>query len=684
MSKQYPGGLITKTPVTPTSFSAPGVWTMDQQAYWQSINSWPFPRDPYFPYVTMLLHGDGTNGAQNNTFLDSSASPLTITRNGNTTQGTFSPYGSNWSNYFDGDGDGLTSATSSGFAFGTGDFTFEGWYYSLDTGSSLRGMFDTRLTSNSTAGVLLREDSSGFLVYINNTALFTASGRVANTWQHIALVRQSGTVRLYINGVQANSASSSTNMTDNNCRISGFVDTQASPYGYFGYISNARVIKGTCLYPSGTSFTPSTTPLTAISGTSLLTCQSNRFIDTSSNALTLTVNGSPSVQRFSPFSPTTVYSTSVIGGSGYFDGTGDYLTAPSGAAVSGTSAFTIQFWVLMTASQTYSRIVSGATNNITINLSSNGDFDYGKNGVNSIIAANAGSILNAWAHVCVARSASGTARVWVNGTSIGTATDSNSYTAATVYIGATSVPSFYLTGYLSNLQITNTDVYGTSNTTIAVPSAPLSAVSGTSLLLSYTNAGILDNAMMNDLETVGNAQISTSVVKYGTGSMYFDGTGDYLTVPFSPSLNLAGDFTIEFWTYLNSTSDQTFVAKTGNGSAFAWFVQLNSTNLRFYPANNGTTGTPISWAWAPSTGQFYHVAISRSGSSVRAFINGTQIGSTGTNSDNLTSTSGMGIGINLDGNTQALNGYIDDLRITKGVARYTANFTAPTAAFQNG
>jgi len=82
--------------------------------------------DPYFYSVTSLLHGDGTNGAQNNTFLDSSTNNFTITRNGNTTQGSFSPFSqTGWSNYFDGSGDYLQVSTSSTtpFALGSGDFT---------------------------------------------------------------------------------------------------------------------------------------------------------------------------------------------------------------------------------------------------------------------------------------------------------------------------------------------------------------------------------------------------------------------------------------------------------------------------------------------------------------------------------------------------------------------------------
>jgi len=70
--------------------AAGGVWTLDEAAYYQNNRQWPI-YDPYFNQTTLMLHGNGTNGAQNNTFLDSSTNNFTITRNGNTTQGTFTP-----------------------------------------------------------------------------------------------------------------------------------------------------------------------------------------------------------------------------------------------------------------------------------------------------------------------------------------------------------------------------------------------------------------------------------------------------------------------------------------------------------------------------------------------------------------------------------------------------------------
>ena len=92
------------------------------------------PPDAQFNYVSMLLHGDGTNGAQNNTFLDSSTNNFTITRNGNTTQGSFSPYGSNWSNNF-GTGNYLTLSSSISLS---SSLTVECWFNLTSAQSSYK------------------------------------------------------------------------------------------------------------------------------------------------------------------------------------------------------------------------------------------------------------------------------------------------------------------------------------------------------------------------------------------------------------------------------------------------------------------------------------------------------------------------------------------------------------------
>ncbi|NBQ98138.1 MAG: LamG domain-containing protein [Microbacteriaceae bacterium] len=245
--------------------------------------------DPYFEYTTLLLPGNGTNGAQNNTFLDSSSNNFTITRNGNTTQGNFSPFSqTGWGNYFDGTGDYLSVADNAAFDLGTSDFTIEGWVYVTATSGSQQTLVSKGTGANNQASYHIALDGSTWKYYLsgNGSTWSIASGvsmgasAGLNTWQHIALVRSGSTFTPYVNGVAGTTTTSSASIFDGNKVFSIGADDAAAQF-VIGYISNTRVVKGTAVYTS--NFTPPTAPLTAISGTSLLTCQSNRFVDNSTN-----------------------------------------------------------------------------------------------------------------------------------------------------------------------------------------------------------------------------------------------------------------------------------------------------------------------------------------------------------------------------------------------------------------
>ena len=631
--------------------------------------------DDKFNYVTMLLHGDGTNGAQNNTFLDSSSNAFSITRNGNTTQGSFSPYGSNWSNYFGGSGNYLSVANNTALQMSTGDFTIEFWL-NFSSLSNYQTIFEKGYVN---AGGLLIQTNTGtgtLIVYASGSAVITASSAsTVGAWNHYALVRNSGTLTLYKNGVSVGSVSNSTNF--NNSADPFFVGGSTNGGGYYfvGNMSNFRVVKGTAVYTG--SFTPSTTPLTAVSGTSLLTCQSNRFIDNSSNAFSLTVGGTPSVQRFNPFGTSTAYSTSVIGGSGYFDNSGDYLSAPASANLAlGTGNFTLEAWVYATGAFATdpifeSRSAGGSTAGYAFLVNSSGKLDIYNNGF--VGQSSIGLNINCWNHVAVVRSGTGTNQTayYVNGAAAGTVTFAANLTDGSsneTKIGGSTTAGENWGGYICDGRITKSAVYSgafTPNT------SPLTTSSSPALLLNFTNGAIYDNAMMNDLETVGNAQISTSVKKYGTGSMYFDGTGDYLTIANSPNLQFStGAFTFECWIYLNSTAGTKFIADFGNNSLNGWSL-YDDGSLQVRIANVdqiATTGL--------STSTWYHLAVVRSGTTMTLYVDGVSKGSYASASTDFSYS-----GSKYVGNT--VNGYIDDLRITKGYARYTANFTPPTAAFSN-
>jgi len=190
----------------------------------------------------------------------------------------------------------------------------------------------------------------------------------------------------------------------------------------------------------------------------------------------------------------------------------------------------------------------------------------------------------------------------------------------------------------------------------------------------------------------GDAQISTAQSKFGGASGVFDGTGDYLSIPSTTELNFGtGDFTIEAWVRLISqTNDYGSILSSNVGSfsspsVFILCFGENAplTNQRKKVAFGTFATNPIVLGTTLlNINQWYHIAVSRAGSTVRLFIDGIiENSATDTSSINFDS-SGSRIGHNLwDGASGYFNGYIDDLRITKGVARYTSNFTAPTLAF---
>jgi hypothetical protein len=672
------GGVIGPANI-PTQSAAKGVWSLQEQYLAQRQGIWPLSilPDPYFEYTTLLLPGNGTNGAQNNTFLDASTNNFTITRNGNTTQGTFSPFSqTGWSGSFNTSTTYLTVTDTSNLRFGSSNFTIEAFVYRAASGAT---QTIASKGASTPTGWVFQISSADKLVFTDtSTSITGATSLAANTWYYVAVVRAgtgSNQTTLYVNAVSDATGTSATTFSQtDNMKIGA--DRSNTNFAN-GYISNLRL--------SNTNRTISSTPTSALaadSNTIFLGLYNNRFQYTDSTAAftNMTVTGTPSVQAFSPFNPTSSWSATTNGGSGYFDGSGDYLSVANNTAIQIGQTYTIEGWFYLLASEGrfFGKFTSGVGGWLLLAGTTSFTWYYANAGA-STITGSWNFRANSWNHVAISSNSSAM-RVWLNGESVGTVSSpvSTQDDGGALLIGNyNGTGSISWNGYQSNFRIVKgSTVYDPTSSTITVPTAPLTAITNTSLLLNFTNAGIYDATSKNDLETVGNAQISTAQSKWGGSSMSFDGTGDWLLIPDQPIQRIGtGNFTVEGWVYRNSSGTYGLIGK-GTGTT-GWLVSLNSSNQVVFTYGSSTitsTGTVSATTWT-------HIAVVREGTSTnqtKIYINGTNDG-TGTVSTDFNQTNSMYVGADRTGGSAA-NAYMQDVRVTN-YARYTSNFTAPTAAF---
>ncbi len=194
-----------------------------------------------------------------------------------------------------------------------------------------------------------------------------------------------------------------------------------------------------------------------------------------------------------------------------------------------------------------------------------------------------------------------------------------------------------------------------------------------------------------------NVYTDTTEKKFGSASARFDGNGDYLWKSDDADLDFGtGDFTIDFWVRLNSIQQSgtetiarnTMVGKNGYTSAGGWVINYGGASgdatdkIRFYTE---TTKILISDASALTTNQWYHIAVSRSGTTAYLFIDGVLV-DTGACSTNFNNAGGIYVGedANYVASDRDLDGRIDELRITKDYARWTDSFVVPSSAYGKG
>ena len=205
------------------------------------------------------------------------------------------------------------------------------------------------------------------------------------------------------------------------------------------------------------------------------------------------------------------------------------------------------------------------------------------------------------------------------------------------------------------------------------------------LLLPFngSNGATSESDLSNDNRTItfsgSNANISTAQSKFGGSSLYIGGDGSKVEVG-ADGLNATGDFTFECWIYDTSVDNYPQLAINSSNNGFFLYLGNGATSGSNKVVRHWNGGSVTNFSTELPQSQWYHFALVRSGSTVKLYINGTADSTTRTDSGTYLMGQSSTLTIGADGGGNDFRGYINDLRITNGVARYTSNFTPPTSA----
>lgn len=690
-------------------------------AFTPSARALPYPDDPYYSYVVLLLRGEGADAST--VFTDESwyARAATVTADAQIDTAQFKMGTS--SMLFDGALDKIAFPDSADLTLGTKDWTLEGWFRpsalpAADGQHFICGQYVTATGATSASALLAINRASGVIRW-NGRAWSGATGAgniigtttpVINTWYHIAYCRSGSNFYLFVDGVQEGTVVSTLAMNDSAGTFSlGQIGDYTTDF-YNGWIDNFRFTVGIARYTA--AFTPPVYGL-PIQGPPepdpyyhlvklQLNCNgtdaSTTFTDTSPVGRTVTALGNAQIDT----------AQSRFGGaSALFDGAGDYLTTPNSADFASTT-FTVECWVrfnvLAALSSSLISQYQGVSNGWWIEyLNADTKINVGFSGDGADITSTTTPVINTWYHVAVS-GVSGNYRLFINGVQEGsTYTGATTLTStAALEIGRlSSVGVDYLNGWIDDVRYTAATRY-TANFT--PPTREFGVVQGDAfadnvvLLLKgdAPDASVIgkDSSKYNRTVTVvGNAQIDTAQSKFGGASWLFDGTGDNLYVADSNDFDLTVvNWTIEGWfrpAVLPPADGDYYLCgqyatATGVTSATAYLAISRASGVTRWTgrAISSSTGVgTILGTTTPVINTWYHIAYVRSGSNFYLFVDGVQEGTVSSAASLNSSAGQFSVGQLGDYNGGYYNGWIDDLRFTVGTARYTAAFTPLTKTF---
>lgn len=680
----------------------------------------------------LLLHCDGPNNST--TFLDSSGYTNSVTAGGNAK--VYSPGGrfGGGCAIFDGTNSYLLVNDSPSLHF-TGDFTIDCWVY-LNTVAPSQEIINKRNAGNISPW-MLEVGGGKYYFYMSTTGTsYTAVvefgiAATANVWHHLAVVRLGGTVYLFVDGTLGNSFTGygdplmvSTDPVGIGADVVAGIPMANYLNGAIDELRISNIARWTKNFPVPRTPYPRSMPPVDDATVFLAHCDGidngTKFVDSSSYAQAVTTGGNAKIST----------AQNVFGGtSGSFDGTTSYLSVADAASLHLTD-FTIEGWVYINAfGGTYHEFVSkrnsGTIAPYIIDIAPDGTvlFWSSSDGVNYDIAGGfvVGSITaGTWHHLVLSRSGN-YYYFFIDGVLSSTFVATLAAMASTdpIRIGAMVPPGGtvqnYLNGYIDEFRISNIPRWGSFSLPIAPYTASSSLVAGsasvsgdgtvktavnitddsTVLLVHFDGANsstLLTDASVyhNAVTAVNNAQISTSQSKFGGASGAFDGAS-YVSIADSDQLRLMGDFTIEFWAYVNSFvgSAHEFIDKV-NTDGYAPYMIYAYPDVWFdssspngsYDIESSFDGGGSSGGSVPITaGAWHHIATCRKGNVFYFFIDGTLTGTYTNSSPLMCSTDPVYLGGDpVIASTNLLHGFLDEVRLSN-VARWTSSFTPATAPY---
>lgn len=591
--------------------------------------------------------------------------------------------------YFDGTDDYLILSNSSDFSFDSSDFTIDFWYRSDGTINSHVYFLGKYLAPS---------DRSWMFTYYYDTTNFTfsyalksspttyrafssANSLSADTWYHIAVVRNGAYLHMFVDGTELsgspfNIGSEALNTISRDVYVMAY-DTTTSK----GYMSEIRISK---MARWTTSFTSPSNPYDDITKENvklLINSRDGSYVDTQKE---ITVNGGGQIKytTISGISKTAMY----------FDGTDNYLSIPdSDDWAFGTDDFTIDFWINFNDVDTPEApffMIEDDTNNrfafyrhtnkyIYFLIKDGGGTNKAYYYTYTPILSNVGT----WQHIALVRSNQSDVYVFINGVSQSLHDDNpiGSYSVRSFSsdptIGYGSVSSWYMSTYLSNFRVSRGIARWTSNFT---PPSEFEYDSYTKLLLCFYGD---ESSNTHPIAFVGTPKLSNTG-KF-ENSYYFNGTTDYIDVNEHSSWYFgSGDFTIDFWVNFTNTSGFRYIVCQHTESAYtgSWFLAYTGSSVLRFGIVKAAAYDFYDQTWTPSADTWYHIAIVRNGYDLCHFVDGTLLGSVQTiTTDPKYGTDSLSIGSDLSG-AAYFNGYISNLRITRE-AVWTSNFTTPRAPY---